>query len=453
MGLNDDETMGNGHGPVFYISGEESPNQIASRAMRLGVQESELLLFCETDADTIAETVVSYCEDGNYGVNNDDENQLHQRKQPSLIIIDSIQTMTCADGGSSAAGGVTQVRECVALFLRLAKSTLIPVLLIGHVTKSGGVAGPRTVEHMVDAVLYLEGDRGGGGANLRMLRANKNRFGSSDEVGVYELSPIYGGQLIPVSDPSSLLLANRLERAKDCEGCSISLALEGARSMTVEVQALVSKVAGKSSFSGRRTVDGISPSRLLLILAVLQKTCRLSLYGYDVFVNVVGGIRLNGGKGDGSSSDLAVAVSIASSLAGISIRADTAFVGEIGLLGEIRQVPSIEKRVKEARRMGFSRVVIPKQFQGQKRRHKFGRKPIPQNSNNQSVYGIETVECESLLHAINEGLVSKLPPPVRKKRKDQAELSEIGRKSDSFQIDLNEASDDSIPIIDDDDEY
>ncbi len=337
------------YGPVLYVSGEENSMQIASRAMRLGIDESELLLLCETDADYIAETVVSYCaggvneyrgwneqqqEDDNVDV--DKTQILGRRRQPSLLIIDSIQTMICDNGGSSSAGGVTQVRECVGLFLRLAKSTGVPIILVGHVTKAGGVAGPRTVEHMVDAVLYLEGSEyagGSGGANtLRMLRASKNRFGSSEEVGVYSSSSRTGGMLVPVSDPSSFFLANRMNQ-DDVEGCGISLILEGMRPMTVEVQALVTS-AGGPSFVGRRTVDGIATNRLLLILAVLQKRCGISFGRQDVYVNVVGGISIKNSKQDSTSSDLAVAVALVSSLFNISVRSDTAFVGEIGLLGK-----------------------------------------------------------------------------------------------------------------------
>jgi DNA repair protein RadA/Sms len=359
MGMDDDNNNNNSkygsmqrQGPVLYVSGEENSVQIASRAMRLGIDESELLLFCETDADFIAETVASYADDRgliNNGNDFDDQFEggsgsgpekkastiLGNRRQPSLLIIDSIQTMICDNGGSSSAGGITQVRECVGLFLRLAKSTGVSIILVGHVTKTGGVAGPRTVEHMVDTVLYLEGGASGGGPNLRMLRASKNRFGSSDEVGVYEMngSPELGGRLVPVSDPSSLFLADRFD-SEDLEGCAISIVLEGIRPMTVEVQALVTGAGGNKSFSGRRTVDGLSTPRLLLILAVLQKRCGISLSRHDVYINVVGGIRLSNSKQEGSGSDLAVAVSLASSLFNIPVRSDTAFVGEIGLLGK-----------------------------------------------------------------------------------------------------------------------
>jgi DNA repair protein RadA/Sms len=357
IGMGKDENAeANGHGPVWYVSGEENAIQIASRAHRLGIEESELLLLCETDADRIAELVVTYAHDAmatmdnnnfSNNENNDGEPPLGRRKQPSMLIIDSIQTMVCDNGASSSAGSIRQVRECVHLFLRLAKSTHVPIVLVGHVTKSGDVAGPRTVEHMVDAVLYLEGSGSGSGGsanhwNLRMLRAVKNRFGSASEVGMYEMSSRVGGRLVPVSDPSSFFLSHRGGEG-DVEGCAISLVLEGIRPMTVEVQALVSSASGPS-FVGRRNVNGISNARLVLILAVLQKRCRVGFWGkMDVYVNVVGGVRLMGNSGrgrggdEGSESDLAIAVAVVSSFLGIEVRADTAFVGEIGLLGKSRK--------------------------------------------------------------------------------------------------------------------
>ncbi len=321
-------------GPVLYVSGEENANQIASRALRLGIDDPELLLWCETDADFIADTVVNAVYNPISPWEGEDESQSNNSpplsRAPSLVIIDSIQTMLCDAAGSSAAGGITQVRECVGLFLRLAKSTGVPIILVGHVTKSGDVAGPRTVEHMVDCVLYLEGGsllgsgRGSGGnvSSLRILRAAKNRFGSSEEVGVYEMEGRRGGRLVPVSDPSSFFLSTRMDDA-DSEGCAISVVLEGIRSMTVEVQALVAWSAGSGAFGGRRIVDGISASRLLLILAVLQKRYGISFFKRDVYVNVVGGMNLGKGSKGGGGSDLAVAVAVVSSFTGIPVRSDT----------------------------------------------------------------------------------------------------------------------------------
>jgi DNA repair protein RadA/Sms len=228
-----------GGGPVWYVSGEENPEQIASRAVRLGIDEPELYLLRETHVDTLCEQIVSHhmklprYTKRSYNSDDDNEdddddgliNETGQKPLPlSLVVIDSIQTMVCDAGGASFAGGITQVRECVAMFLRLAKSTGIPIVLIGHVTKSGDVAGPRTVEHMVDCILYLEGtsESGSGLSNLRILRTSKNRFGSSDEVGVYEMTR---GRLLPVSDPSSLFLAHRNDK-EDAEGCAIAVSAE-----------------------------------------------------------------------------------------------------------------------------------------------------------------------------------------------------------------------------------
>jgi DNA repair protein RadA/Sms len=352
-------------------------------------------------------------------------------------VIDSIQTMICDNGGASSAGGVTQVRECVALYLRLAKATGIPIILIGHVTKSGNVAGPRTVEHMVDAVLYLEGgSQVGGGPSLRMLRAAKNRFGSNEEVGVYSTTQQSGGRLIPVSDPSSLFLSNRMD-SEDIEGCAVSIILEGIRPMAIEVQALVTNVFG-GSFSGRRTVDGISTPRLLLILAVLQKRCGVSFARQDVYINVVGGMNLSKNKEDGSSSDLAVAMSLVSSAYNIPIRSDTAFIGEIGLLGELRPVSSTEKRIQEARRMGFSTIIVPK-IKSSGKRGKYIK------SLQSTVRGIDIIEVDTLRLALEKGLTSKIP---KKKPRKERRLRE---QSASYEdLGLDEDDDDEF-IIDDDD--
>ena len=447
-------------GPVLYVSGEESAVQVAARAARLDIRASELFLLSDTDADSIAETVIEYFDDPAAMVQagGEDATNLPTRHPPCLLVIDSIQTMTCADGGQSAPGGVTQVRECVGLFLRLAKSTGVPIFLVGHVTKAGGVAGPRTVEHMVDAVLYLEGNEIGEGAasSIRMLRAAKNRFGSAEEVGVYSVGGGGGssggeGRLVPVSDPSSLFLSSRIDE-EDVDGCAVSVVLEGLRPMTVEVQALVaSNVGGGSSFSGRRTVDGIASPRLLLILAVLQKRYNIRFNRMDVYVNVVNGIRLGDGfssrRRQGSDSDLAVAVSLVSSLTGLPVRSDTAFVGEIGLLGELREVPSIGKRVKEARRMGFSRVVTPRRSSSsmKKRRGNRGRS-LSLTSTSSAAGGIEWIECANLLDAINAGLVSKLVRNTnRRSRRDEAESDMLGSAPGSLaELDLD-------PIFDDDD--
>lgn len=430
-------------GPVWYVSGEENPQQIASRADRLGIHETELFLLSETHVDTLAEQVVRSYQKPLVTTSDDSSKEVipgQAPKPPALLVIDSIQTMVCEAGGISSAGGITQVRECVALFLRLAKSTGIPIFLVGHVTKSGDVAGPRTVEHMVDCVLYLEGGdmNSIGGVNLRMLRAAKNRFGSSDEVGVYEMTT---GRLCPVSDPSSLFLSNRID-SQDAEGCAIALVLEGLRAMTVEVQALVTPVSSTGSGYGRRTVDGIAYSRLLLLLGVLQKRCGMFFFKQDVYINVVGQMRLDRGSSEGSASDLAVAVSVVSSFMSIPVRSDTAFVGEVGLLGELRPVAAAEKRIQEARRMGFSRVITP--------RAKGSKKKSDGSITFKRINGIDWIQCERLLDAINEGLVAKLPKG-RAKRKPKSEADSKEQMAPGNLEDL--MLDDAITDDEDDDDY
>lgn len=401
------------HGPVWYVSGEETREQIAGRAQRLQLNEPDLWLLDETHVDSLAEQIVTLVE----AAAMNQSQALYKTQPPSLLLIDSIQTMVCDAGGGSAAGGVTQMKECTALLLRLAKSTGIPIILVGHVTKSGDVAGPRTVEHMVDAVLYLDSMGSGAGdiMNLRMLRASKNRFGSSEEVGVYEMT---AGQLLPVSDPSSLLLSHRLN-TDDTEGCAITVSVEGLRAMTVEIQTLCTPAHPMAG--SKRTVNGIAYNRLALLLGVITKRCGMFFGKMDVYVNVVGSVRLDRNRGEGgSSSDLAVAVALASSLVSIPVRSDTAFVGEVGLLGEVRPVAAMEKRIQEARRMGFSRIVTPISYTkggtpGGKHRKK-GQAILTRE------HGIERVQCDMLLAAINAGLVRELPQ--RRKRKNS--------KSDDF---------------------
>ena len=473
-----------GIGPVLYISGEENAGQIASRALRLGIHDPELLLWCETDADVIAETVVNAVSSYNIANNNDyynDESVMStadagppMTRPPSLVVIDSIQTMICQSAGMSSVGGITQVKECVTLFLRLAKSTGVPIMLVGHVTKNGDVAGPRTVEHMVDCVLYLEGGallgsgsggsssssstEGGGVSSLRVLRAAKNRFGSSEEVGVYEMSRD-NGRLVPISDPSSFFLSTRQDSV-DAEGCAISVALEGIRSMTVEVQALVPWSADRGA--GRRIVDGISYSRLLLILAVLQKRYGISFHRRDVYVNVAGGMHLGSSSRGGSKSssaggggsDLAVAVSVVSSLLGIPIRSDTAFVGEIGLLGELRPVHSLEKRIAEARRMGFARIVTPSSPNSWGGGKKNRSKDISPGPREISAGGITQLMCQNVLDAINCGLAMPLPTrqtgngPALIKPKPAAKVNNASWNRGSNDDDRYERD----VIIDDDDD-
>lgn len=398
-------------GPVWYVSGEENPDQIAARAERLDIHTPQLFLLSEVRADVICNLVAQQMQKSRSNIDYNSVDNAHQSNQvPSLLVIDSIQTMTCDAGGSSSAGGITQVRECVALFLRLAKSTGIPIFLVGHVTKTGDVAGPRTVEHMVDVVLYLEA----GDMNLRLLRASKNRFGSSDEVAVYEMTR---GRLLPVSDPSSLFLEHR-NTMEDVEGCAVAVLLEGMRAIAVEVQSLVTAPSDNKNV-GRRTVDGIAYSRLMLLMGVLQKRVGVYLTRQDVYVNIVGRIRLD--RSEGNAADLAVSVALVSSLTSIAVRSDTAFVGEVGLLGELRPVQAIEKRLQEARRMGFSRVVSAPEYSSRKG----GKQKSP-------VAGIEWVQCRDLMEAIGAGL--EKPLPKRRARKRSSQVGSVS--SDQMEEDL-----------------
>jgi DNA repair protein RadA/Sms len=307
---------------VLYVSGEESPEQIKLRARRLGLDSNELYILPETSLQQILE-------------------QIEQMK-PSLAVVDSVQAIYSEDLESSA-GSVSQVRECASALQRLAKALTVPVFLVGHVTKSGVIAGPRVLEHIVDTVLYLEGDRFHA---YRLLRAVKNRFGSTNEIGVFSMEE---QGLAEVSNPSEAFLAERLPSAS---GSAIAVTMEGTRPILVEIQAL----ASTTSFGlPRRTANGIDLNRLLLLAAVLSKRVGIRLGDQDVFVNVVGGMRINE-----PAADLAVAAAIASSVRDISVAADLALVGEVGLSGELRSVSQTERRLIEAARLGFRRCLIPK---------------------------------------------------------------------------------------------
>ncbi|KAG7374973.1 DNA repair protein radA [Nitzschia inconspicua] len=363
-------------GPVWYVSGEETLEQIATRAKRLSTDDlpSQLYLLSETNLNVMAEQVVNvwmqyqgvdYEDDDEKNITPTSSTTLPREIPPSLIVVDSIQTMVCEAGGSSSSGGIVQVRECMALLLRLAKTTHIPILTIGHVTKSGDVAGPRMVEHMVDAVLYLEHHTGSSSSsstsNFRWLRAQKNRFGSCQTVGLYDFQR---GLLVP--QPEGLQTMHL--PSTDLEGCAFSISMEGSqRAITVEVQALVT--VASSGFS-KKTVEGIPLSRLNLLLGVLQKHCRLRIAGSgggtsggkgisrDVYVNVVGGASKSQQTLAAPALDLAVAVALCSSFVSIPVRADTVLLAQVGLLGELRPVPSIEARLQQAQRMGFSRAIV-----------------------------------------------------------------------------------------------
>ena len=307
--------------PVLYVSGEESAQQIKLRAQRLDLNPERLFLLSETDL----EAVLAHIE----------------ALQPGMVIIDSIQTVSLPEL-ASAAGSVSQVRECTARLARLAKMRNIPMFLVGHVTKEGAIAGPRVLEHMVDVVLYLEGDRF---HQYRLLRGVKNRFGSTNEVGVFEMG---NEGMQEVSNPSAAFLA---ERNSDSSGTSIAVTLEGTRPILVEVQALTSSTAFGLP---RRTANGIDLNRLLLLTAVLTKRVGMALSNEDIYINIVGGLKISE-----PAVDLAVAVAIASSYREIHVNPEVVLVGEVGLSGELRSASQLERRLLEASKLGFKRAVYP----------------------------------------------------------------------------------------------
>lgn len=308
-------------GPVLYASGEESEHQIKSRGERLGVGGAPLYLLAETCLERILEEIA--------------------RLRPALLIVDSIQTVFSLKF-QSAPGSIGQVREAATQLLFTAKGQNIPTFLVGHVTKDGALAGPKSLEHIVDAVLYFEGERH---HSHRVVRAVKNRFGAISELGVFEMT---GSGLRAVLNPSALFLA---ERPANAPGSAVLCSIEGSRPILVEVQALVSS---SSYGNARRTANGLDPSRLALLLAVLEKRAGMNLMADDVFLNIAGGMSVNE-----PAADLAVLAAVASSLRNRPIRAATAVFGEVGLAGEVRGTPQAPLRVREAAQMGFSRVVLP----------------------------------------------------------------------------------------------
>ena len=344
---------------VLYVSGEESERQIKMRAVRLLKDQSggevpfpdELFLVTETNLDVILEHVIEV--------------------KPELLIVDSIQTTYISEKESSA-GSVSQVRESAAQLRELAKSSGITVFIIGHVTKEGTIAGPRVLEHIVDTVLYLEGDRY---QSYRLLRSVKNRFGPTAEVGVFEMQE---RGLVEVTNPSEAFLAERMVNAP---GSSIAVTMEGTRPLLVEIQGLTSA----TSFGNpRRTPNGIDFNRLLLTIAVLTRRVGVRLTEQDVFVNVVGGLRISE-----PAADLAVAAAIASSIKDQPVRADAVLIGEVGLNGELRAVGQMPARLREAAKLGFKTAIVP-------RRLRRGE-PWPKD--------IEILEARSLREAIKLGLI------------------------------------------------
>ena len=313
-------------GKVLYASGEESAGQLKLRADRLGVSSGDIYILADTNLDS----VIAHAE----------------KLSPSVLIVDSIQTMW-KSGMNSGAGGVSQIRECASSLIRYAKQNDVSVIIVGHVNKEGSIAGPKILEHMVDTVLYFEGDRR---QSFRLIRAIKNRFGATDEVGVFEMRT---EGLREVSSPSELLLSGRPSGVSgNCAVCT----MEGTRPIIAEVQALVTPSYYPSP---KRAANGLDINRVNLILALLEKRLGLKFSTHDCYVNVVGGISI-----DEPAADLALALALISSLRDIPVPDNTAAVGELGLSGEIRAASNLERRIKEAERLGFEKMLVPKRNYG-----------------------------------------------------------------------------------------
>ena len=310
-----------GEGKVLYVSGEESAEQIKLRADRLNIKNEDILFLGETDIDVISEAI--------------------NEVSPKLVIIDSIQTMY-SDEITSAAGTVSQVREITARIMNICKKQNITTIIIGHVTKDGNIAGPRVLEHMVDTVLYLEGERY---FSYRILRGVKNRFGSTNEVGMFEMQ---GSGMEEITNPSSILIS---EREDNPPGSVIVATMEGTRPLLIELQALTSPTVFGMP---RRTANGIDYNRLTVLMAVLEKRAGMNLGSQDVYVNVVSGIKIGE-----PAIDLGMILAVASSYKGIAIPTNLVAIGEVGLTGEVRSVNMIEKRLKEAEKLGFKKCIIP----------------------------------------------------------------------------------------------
>jgi DNA repair protein RadA/Sms len=344
---------------VVYATGEESVQQVALRARRLDAVHARLLVLAENDLETVIAAI--------------------REANPGVAIVDSIQTMT-DPGLEAAAGTVSQVRECAARLMRLAKETAIPVFLVGHVTKEGSLAGPRVLEHMVDTVLYLEGDRQ---QEFRILRATKNRFGSTDEIGIFAMGE---AGLEEVADPSASLVSNSSLTAG---GTVVLAAVEGTRPLLVELQSLVAQ----TSFAvPRRSATGIDVNRLHMIVAILEKRASFVLEKADIFVNVAGGFRISE-----PAADLGLALSIASNLRDEPLPGGTVVIGELGLTGEVRRVTQLDRRLRGAPRRGFTRAIIPSGGKST------GRYP-----------GLEIVEVRNLAEAISAGFLTHIAPGAQR---------------------------------------
>lgn len=310
-----------GEGQVLYVSGEESAQQIKIRADRLEIKNNDIVFLGETDIDAIEDAIL--------------------KTNPKLVIIDSIQTMY-SDEITSGPGSVSQVREITARIMKMCKQEEITTIIIGHVTKDGNIAGPRVLEHMVDTVLYLEGERY---FAYRILRGVKNRFGSTNEIGMFEMNDI---GMCEIDNPSSVLLS---EKNENVAGSIVVASIEGTRPILVELQALTAtSVFGMP----RRTANGIDYNRLTLLIAVLEKRTGLPLGNQDVYLNIVGGIKINE-----PALDLGIILAVSSSFKNIPIPNDVIAIGEVGLTGEVRSVNQIEKRIKEAEKLGFKKCIIP----------------------------------------------------------------------------------------------
>ena len=339
---------------MLYVSAEESAHQIGRRAARLGIHEDKLFVLAEIVVDAIIDQI--------------------DAMKPALVIVDSVQAIY-SGSGASAAGTVSQVRDCAAALSRVAKAQNVPIFLVGHVTKEGAIAGPKVLEHMVDAVLQLEGERFHA---FRLLRSVKNRFGSTNEVGVFEMNE---RGMEEVRNPSELFLAERLPNAT---GSAIAVSMEGTRPLLVEVQALSSSTAFSMP---RRTSNGVDLNRLLLLTAVLSKRVGMDLGDQDIFVNVVGGMRV-----DEPAADLAIACAIASSFRNRSVWADLAIMGEVGLSGELRSVGQLVRRLHEAAKLGFTRALTP-------------RSMLNRHSSDAMPKGIEVIGVRTLQEALDVALV------------------------------------------------
>ncbi len=313
--------------PVLYVSAEESAHQIGIRAERLGTNSDKLQLVTSTSADDIASTIAA----GDY----------------KLVVVDSIQTISC-ESIASAAGNVSQITNSTQLLTAAAKQSDTAIIIVGHVTKEGSIAGPKVLEHVVDVVLQLEGDRYGG---FKILRAVKNRYGSTNEAGIFEM---VDNGLKPVANPSAALLAER----KITDGSIVLATLEGTRPLLVEVQALVNKT---SYGYPKRAASGIDLNRVNLLVAMLERRTKLNLADKDVYINIVGGIKLTE-----PAADLAVAMAIASATKGLQLKQNAVVFGELGLAGEVRHVPFLDKRVAEAKKLGFELAIGPEIRSGKK---------------------------------------------------------------------------------------